>query len=140
MTKFFAPRALLSAAALCCAALQPASAATIEVNVANVAGKGKVSVAVCDREHFLKQCAHNASVPAQAGSTTVTVADVPAGTWAILAYEDANDNGKLDRTLGIPTENWGMSRDAKANFGPPKFDNAAIEVKDDKMVVPIKLH
>jgi uncharacterized protein (DUF2141 family) len=132
------PRRLLCTALLCCATHQTL-AATFEVNVANVAGKGKVSVAVCDREHFLKQCVHNASVPAQAGTTTVTLADVPPGTWAVLAYEDANDNGKLDRTLGIPTENWGMSRDARANFGPPKFDDAAIDVKDAKTVVEIRL-
>ena len=131
--------AFLCAAALCCAALPSAGAATVDIKVENVTGKGKVSVAVCDRERFLKQCAYTASVPAEAGTTKVTVPDVPPGTFAVLAYEDANDNGQLDRVLGIPNENWGMSRDARANFGPPTFEDAAIEVKEEPTVVSVKL-
>jgi uncharacterized protein (DUF2141 family) len=131
--------ALLSVAALCCATLPQAAAATVDIKVENVAGKGKVSVAVCDRERFLKQCAYTASVPAEAGEVKISVPDVPPGTFAVVAYEDANDNGQLDRTLGIPTESWGMSRDARANFGPPTFEEAAIEVKEEPTVVSVKL-
>ncbi|WP_338770307.1 DUF2141 domain-containing protein [Massilia sp. METH4] len=131
--------ALFFAAGLCCAALPPVDAATVDIKVENVAGKGKVSVAVCDRERFLKQCTYTASVPAEAGTVKVSVPDVPPGTFAVLAYEDANDNGQLDRTLGIPTENWGMSRDARANFGPPTFEDAAVEVKEEPTVVSVRL-
>jgi uncharacterized protein (DUF2141 family) len=137
-TSPFSLRKLLSLATLCCASL--AGAATINVTVTEVVGKGKVSVAVCDRAHFLKQCVYSASVPSKAGSVTVAVKDIPAGTWAVLAYEDANDNGELDRMLGIPKEDWGMSRDAKARFGPPSFEDAAIEVKDEPVAISIKLH
>jgi len=118
-----------------------ATAATVEVRVSAVGPQGKVNVAVCDREHFLKDCVYTASVPAQAGSTTVTVPNVPPGTWAVLAYQDENDNGKLDRNLlGIPSENYGFSRDAVGRFGPPKFEAAAIEVGNETTVAAIKLH
>jgi uncharacterized protein (DUF2141 family) len=130
---------LFCLAAAAFAASPPARAATVDIKVENVAGKGKVSVAVCDRERFLKQCSYTASLPAQEGTMTVSVPDVPPGTFAVLAYEDANDNGQLDRTLGIPTENWGMSRDARAHFGPPTFDDAAIEVKEDPTAVSVRL-
>ncbi|KFI08668.1 DUF2141 domain-containing protein [Massilia sp. BSC265] len=141
-------RALLSAApaaVLACTLLPaalPSSAATVEVRVTNVAGgKGKVNVAVCDRERFLKQCAYSASVPAQAGETVVSLKDIPAGTWAVLAYQDENANGQLDRNfIGIPKENYGFSRDAASRFGPPGFDDAAIEVRDGTTVAPIRLH
>lgn len=135
----YAHRAAFGTAFACAILCSAAGAATVDIKVENVAGKGKVSVAVCDRERFLKQCSHTASVPAQAGTVTVSVPDVPAGTFAVLAYEDANDNGQLDRTLGIPTENWGMSRDARANFGPPTFEDAAIEVKEDPTLVSVRL-
>lgn len=129
-----------AAITLCGAAANVANAANVEVSVADVAGKGQVKVAVCDRDRFLKECAHTASAPAQAGSMTITVKDVPAGTWAVVVYEDANDNGKLDRSLiGIPTESYGLSRAATGKFGPPKFDDAAIEVKDDPTLVGIRL-
>ena len=120
----------------------PASAATVEVRVTNVAGgKGKVNVAVCDRARFLKQCTYHASVPARAGETVVALRDIPAGTWAVLAYQDENENGELDRNfIGIPNENYGFSRDAASKFGPPGFDDAAIEVRDGTTVAPVKLH
>ena len=118
-----------------------AAAATVEVRVSAVGPKGKVNVAVCDRERFLKECAYSASVAAQPGTTTVTVSNVPPGTWAVLAYQDENDNGKLDRNLlGIPSENYGFSRDAVGRFGPPKFDEAAIDVGEATTVASIRLH
>ena len=120
----------------------PASAATVEVRVSNVAGgKGKVNVAVCDRERFLKQCAHHASVPAQAGETVVAFRDIPPGTWAVLAYQDENENKELDRNfIGIPKENYGFSRNPVSRFGPPSFEDAAIELREGANTAAIKLH
>ena len=131
----------LPALLLLCAA-SSASAATIEVRVSNVAGgKGTVNVAVCDKERFLKQCAYSASVPAQEGETVVLVEGVPPGTWAVLAYQDENENKELDRNvIGIPKENYGFSRDAKGAFGPPSFEAAAIQVSGDRAAAAIRLH
>lgn len=119
-----------------------AGAATVEVRVSGVKGaKGKINVAVCDRERFLKQCAYSASAPAQAGETVLKVHDVPPGTWAVLAYHDENGNRELDRNfIGIPKEDYGFSRDAAGRFGPPAFEDAAIEVREGTTVAPIKLH
>jgi uncharacterized protein (DUF2141 family) len=120
-----------------------AQAATVDVHVTNVAGgKGSLKVAVCDRERFLKQCAYTASMPAREGENVIAVPGVPKGTWAVLVYQDENGNGELDRNfIGIPKENYGFSRDAASKFGPPGFDEAAIEVGDEASVVAkVKLH
>jgi uncharacterized protein (DUF2141 family) len=129
----------IAALLLCCL---PAAAATIDVHVANTAGgKGNVNVAVCDRERFLKQCAYTGSVPARDGETVVTIKGVPAGTWAVLAYQDENANGELDRNLiGIPSENYGFSREARERFGPPSFDDAAMPVRDETTTATVRLH
>lgn len=129
-------------AGLLLAASLPTPAATIEVRVSNVeGGKGKINIAVCDRERFLKQCAYSASVPPQDGETVVSLKDIPAGTWAVLAYQDENGNRQLDRNfLGIPKENYGFSRDAVGQFGPPGFEAAAIEVNEGTTVARIRLH
>jgi uncharacterized protein (DUF2141 family) len=127
---------LLSAAA-------GAGATTVEVHVSAVAGgKGKIRVAVCDRERFLKQCAYTASAPAREGENVIAVPGVPKGSWAVLAYQDENENGELDRNLlGIPKENYGFSRDAAGSFGPPGFDDAAIQVGEEATVTArIRLH
>jgi uncharacterized protein (DUF2141 family) len=128
----------LSALLLC--AFAAASAATVEVRVSGVAAGGKVNVAVCDKARFLKQCAYSASAPAQQGETTVLVKGVPAGTWAVLAYQDENSNDQLDRNLiGIPKEPYGFSRDARGKFGPPGFEDAAIEVGEAPVVATVRL-
>jgi uncharacterized protein (DUF2141 family) len=131
-------RTLLLAAAFCAAG--SASAASIEVRVQGVTAKGKVLVAVCDKTTFLKDCAYSGSAPAKAGETVVTVDGVPTGSWAVLSYQDENDNGKLDRNvLGIPKEPYAFSRDARGRFGPPSFEDAAFELRDEKAVTTIKL-
>ena len=143
MTRFTPCTRFLSGCLLLAAIATPAaSAATVEVRVTAVAGgKGSVKVAVCDRERFLKQCAYAASAPAREGENVILVPNVPKGTWAVLAYQDENGNGELDRNLlGIPKENYGFSRDAASKFGPPGFDEAAIEVGDAPAVAKIKLH
>jgi uncharacterized protein (DUF2141 family) len=141
MTRFipFLSGCLLLAAG---AATSAVAAATVEVHVTAVTGgKGSVKVAVCDREHFLKQCAYTASSPARDGENVILVPNVPKGTWAVLVYQDENGNGELDRNLlGIPKENYGFSRDAASKFGPPGFEDAAIEVGDEPAVAKIRLH
>ena len=118
-----------------------ASAASIEVRVQGVTStKGTVRVAICDKVTFLKDCPYAASAPAQAGETVVTVNDVPPGTWAVLSFQDENDNGRLDRNaLGIPKERYAFSRDARGRFGPPSFEDAAFVLRDEKAVSYIKL-
>lgn len=139
MKVFCFSRFLLLSAAL--AASASASAATIEVRVTGVTGgKGKVAVAVCDRDTFLKDCKYSATAPAKDGENVITVKDVPAGTWAVLSYQDENDNGKLDRNVvGIPKENYGFSRDARGSFGPPSFEEAAFAVSGETASAVIKL-
>lgn len=139
-----APTGTLLRALPCILALATAgsaAAATVEVHVSGVAaGKGKVNVAVCDRERFLKQCAFSGSAPAREGDNVIRIADVPSGKWAVLAYQDENSNNELDRNfVGIPKENYGFSRDARSKFGPPGFDDAAIEVNGDTTMAKVQL-
>lgn len=51
--------------------------------------------------------------------------DIPPGTYAMVVIHDANMNGKLDANfLGIPTEGYGFSNDAKGLVGAPSFSAA----------------
>lgn len=55
-----------------------------------------------------------------------TFEDIPPGTYAIGVIHDENMNGKLDMNrLGIPTEGYGFSNDARKLFGPPSFSAAS---------------
>ena len=62
---------------------------------------------------------------------TVTFTNVPDGDYAVSCFHDEDDNGKLNMFMGMmPTEDYGTSNNAPANFGPPKWIDAKFEVKD----------
>lgn len=61
------------------------------------------------------------------GALTRTVfADLPPGRYAIAAYHDADDDGRLTTwAMGLPREAYGFSNNARGRFGPPSFASAA---------------
>ncbi|WP_353230690.1 DUF2141 domain-containing protein [Novosphingobium sp.] len=67
------------------------------------------------------------SVPASNGPALV-FRHVPAGTYAVSLFHDANANNKLDTFMGIPSEGFGFSRDAPVKMAPPKFAAAQFAV------------
>jgi len=90
--------------------------------------KGNVHVDICTKETFLKDCAWSGDAPARAGTTIVTVRNLPPGRYAAQAFHDENRNGKVDRGLfGIPKEGVGFSNDAKIRMAPPKFAEAMFD-------------
>ena len=53
---------------------------------------------------------------------------------------DENMNGKLDTNwLGIPTEGYGFSNDAKAMLGPPSLSAASFTYDGQDMDLTISL-
>ncbi len=120
--------ALALVAPLLAAAVAHAEPSVLEVTVSEVrSNAGRVLVAICDRATFLQEnCRYRGSAPAIAGSVVIRVTGVPPGTYAAQAYQDENDNRKIDRNFfGIPTEGIGFSNDARMRFGPPSFADAA---------------
>lgn len=115
--------------------LPPASAflagSPLEIVVENVrASKGHVHVDVCSQDTFLNErdCIYSATAPAVAGVTTVIVPKVPAGRYAVQAYLDENDNGKVDRNpLGIPREEVGFSGNPLLIAGPPRWKSVSFD-------------
>jgi uncharacterized protein (DUF2141 family) len=67
--------------------------------------------------------------------------DIPPGTYAIVVIHDENMNGKLDtNVLGIPTEGYGFSRDAKAPLGVPTFSAASFSYDGQNVDLTMSLH
>lgn len=78
-------------------------------------------------------------IPAKA-TASVTFSGVAPGRYAIALLHDENNNGKADRALlMMPKEGFGFSRDAKVRMGPPKFDDAAFDVTQDKQSQTIRM-
>ncbi len=121
--------ALLAAQWLTQAAAAGTPLAPIVVDIDGVrSAAGIVRVTVCPRDLFLGNCPWGASAPARAGRISIIVPDVPPGRYAVQAFHDADDDGKLQRNwLGLPREGIGFSNDAMARITYPRFSVAAFD-------------
>lgn len=119
-----------------------AVAAELKVTLEQVAsGAGHVLVAVCTPETFLRRgCPYTGRAPAVSGEAQVVVRSIDPGVYAVQAFHDENDNFELDRNfLGLPEEGMGFSNDAPMRFGPPSFQDAAIEIDADGAATRLRL-
>lgn len=117
---------------------------TVEI-LALPSSEGMVKVSLFDRARefpsagiYGQQVAASRQVAGQPLRMVFT--DLPAGRYAIAAFHDKDGNDKLTTNLmGIPTEAMGFSNNAKASFGPPSFDSAAIEVGAQGATITLQL-
>src|SRR4030095_2323651 len=66
------------------------------------------------------------------GTARLSFPGLAPGRYALRVFADENGNGKLDTNLmGLPTERYGFSNDAKGHRAAPGFDAAAILVDAD---------
>lgn len=133
-------RLALLLALLSSAAASHAADLSIQVDGARGDG-GSVKIALFDSaDRFLKRPLHSASAPVRDGGATFALKDLAAGQYAIAAYHDADDNGKLDQNMmGIPVEATGFSNDALDNMGPPAFEAARIDLPQGGNAIRITL-
>ena len=70
---------------------------------------------------------------------SVVFLNIPDGIYAISSYHDEDNNGELNTIMGfIPTESFATSNNAPARFGPPEWEDAKFEVKNnDKLELDI---
>jgi uncharacterized protein (DUF2141 family) len=58
---------------------------------------------------------------------------------AIAAYHDANNNGKLDRNaIGIPSERYGFTANARGITGPPTYEEALVPLTGQPIEISIR--
>lgn len=106
---------------------------TVEITVTNLRnGRGMVRACMTDEPDLFPRCdegsgSFHASAPAD-GAIAFRFADVQPGKYAIALLHDENGNGKVDKTLIMPREGFGFSRDAAVRMGPPSFSAAAFVV------------
>ena len=109
----------------------------IEVEITNFkSNKGFVLVSLHNTEgSFLKEEFIGKKSEIKDGKVVLEFNDVPDGTYAISLFHDEDDNGEMNTNfMGFPQENYGVSNNAPANFGPPKWKDAKFEVKNGETI------
>lgn len=146
------PPLLLALAALACATMapappearpEPAPLAQLEVRLSGLASDaGRLACALFDdaaRFDASRDPVRRATLEIVDGRAAWTV-DVPYGVYAIKAYHDLDGDGELDRNaLGIPTEPYGVSNEARRRLGPPAWEDARFTIDAPRRVLEIRL-
>lgn len=94
--------------------------------------RGAVRLCMTSRADSFPVCApgsKTASVPARKGTVRYEFPEVPDGDYALAAFHDANGNGKLDRSLGIPREGFAFSQNPPLRPRAPTFKETRFTVK-----------
>jgi uncharacterized protein (DUF2141 family) len=77
---------------------------------------------------------------ARPGSQQAVFAQLPPGRYAVIVIHDENDNGRLDaNAMGVPTEGYGFSNDARGFLSAPSFDATAVTIGDADASIVLSL-
>ncbi len=132
--------------AFCALMYSAAHAADLTVLVNNVQqDTGQVMLGVFNKaEGFPNAVSQGSMVAAKErnanGQVRIVFKGLAAGQYAATAYHDLDSNNKLNTNIvGIPTEPYGFSNNARGSFGPPSFKEAAITVGDQDLTVEVTL-
>lgn len=123
-----APQTLLASPTV-----DPLGGSTVTVDIAALRNtRGLIRACLTTRAATFPECDKDPqslrmTVPAQDGPVLV-FRHVPPGIYAVSLFHDENANGRLDKTMGIPNEGYGFSRDAPIRWGPPSFSTAQVAV------------
>lgn len=146
MTRTFAPVSGLLLASALTALASPAHsetahpAASLDVTISGLkSDKGVVRLALCPPGTGFPDCKSAAlrtgTLKIAKGQARITLSDLPAGTYALSVFHDANSNGKLDTFVGIPREGYGFSRNPGFKPRAPTFAEAEITVSGQAATV-----
>jgi uncharacterized protein (DUF2141 family) len=71
----------------------------------------------------------------------LTIGNVLPGKYAVNVIHDKNNNNKLDTNwLGIPTEGWGCSNDARGFMRAPSFSDKLFAVQSNTNITINLVH
>ncbi|HEY3592412.1 MAG TPA: DUF2141 domain-containing protein [Polyangiaceae bacterium] len=109
---------------------EPSAVNTIEFLTRVQGSTGVVRCGLFQRAGWLTQPVQAAISAIRGDAALCVFTRVRAGVFAISAFHDANNNGKLDTNfLGMPLEDYCASRNAHGVLGPPSFDDAKFDYR-----------
>jgi uncharacterized protein (DUF2141 family) len=139
----FLPAIAAAALVLFSAGANGARGADLEVVVTNIqVAKGFVRLGLYnDPEKFPKRSGtiDGGDVAVKGNTATYTFRNLKPGSYAIAIYHDVNANKRFDKTLGIPTEGFGFSNNARPRLSAPSFKRAAVTLKAPRTKITIRL-
>lgn len=114
-------------------AQKPVSTVDITVKFPNLTeDKGTVFAQLFDENQKVYT---GKTVEVRANFVQITFHQVPAGTYAVRAFHDIDNDGEMNANwMGIPTEPYGFSNNVRGKIGPPSFSSQLFEVKRNTII------
>ncbi|PWH84009.1 hypothetical protein DIS18_05535 [Algibacter marinivivus] len=107
----------------------------VNFNVKKNSGKIALMLVNSEKNYKKRQPIKAAKSNVVNGRVSVMFYSIPKGDYAVMAYHDVNNNEKLDTNfLGIPSEPFVFSNNAKGFMGAPKFEKAKFIVDSDTVI------
>jgi uncharacterized protein (DUF2141 family) len=117
-------------------------AATLTLTATGLKPVGNFVLAVFDNEKSWRSNSGpvaTSQVPVASDGPTTVVLTLPPGRYAVMAFHDRNADTKLNTSfVGMPTEVYAFSRDARGVFGAPKWEAASFQLEADT-AMPLRL-
>jgi len=102
--------------------------------------QGVVRCGLFEEDGWLKKTVQPARARIANGRAICVFRNVAPGTYGISGFHDANDNGKLDTNfIGMPTEDYCASRNARGFMGPPSFHDAKFAYKGNVLRLTVSM-
>jgi len=80
------------------------------------------------------------SIQVNSDSLLWQIDSLPAGTYALTAYQDVNNNGKLDRGMfGMPKEPFGFSNNPPVAMKGPSFHDCSFIYDGFKLKLDVRM-
>jgi uncharacterized protein (DUF2141 family) len=97
---------------------------------------GKVKVGLYNSEgNFLKAPIKSLAVEIKDGKAKAIFEGIDKGEYAVSIYHDENNNGTLDKNMmGIPSEGYASSNNAKGFMGPPSYSDAKFTIQANSTI------
>ena len=108
---------------------------TLEINMVgfrNAEGQALVAVFRSDEgfPNHIEHAAFHKAFKLHKRTLRIVLEHLPAGPLAVAVQHDEDGDFEMDTgVFGIPREGFGTSRDAKARFGPPDYEDARIVLR-----------
>jgi len=118
------------------------SVAITLVSTAKEKGCVRVAIFSSSAEYKAGKCATRGvtKLSGQPFPTQISIPALSPGSYAIAAYHDLNENGKLDRNLfGVPVEPYGFVRTPENKWRKPTWDEISFEVTEQTTDISIEM-
>jgi len=105
---------------------------------------GPVDVRLCTEAEFpgTGKCSFTArmEIGSSPGTVPFELKGVPAGVYALRAFQDTNGNGDMDVGMFGPKEPWDLYLPHRPKFHAPRFKDVKFELKGDLVDLALDVH